>query len=327
MPKEVVARRPPPVKAAFDAAAAAGRPVFVVVNPKAGSVTDREAVVEGVRNAFRVAGIDADVDLCADVPLEVVLRRAVERAHGGEISAIVAGGGDGTVSAAAAAVAGTGIPLGIVPLGTLNHFAKDAGIPLDLAEAVAVIRAGRLREIDIGDMNGITFINNSSIGVYPDMVLDRERLQKRRRLTKWTAMALATWRVLRSLSYRRLRVVAGGSASEVRTPCLLVGNNQYGTQLFNLARRTQLDGGMLWLYVVRPRGVLGLLRLAARVAVGLAVADPDLIVTQGPSIRIDARRRHMLVALDGEVVNARLPLNYAIRPRALTLLAPPVNHG
>ena len=116
--------------------------------------------------------------------------RALQRVKRNEVDVIVAGGGDGTIHTIAAVLAGTGVPLGILPLGTLNHFAKDLGIPMELHDAVDVVAAARGVNVDVGEVNGIVFINNSSIGVYPYMVLDRERLRRRRRLQKW---ALA-WR-------------------------------------------------------------------------------------------------------------------------------------
>jgi diacylglycerol kinase family enzyme len=298
--------------------------VHAVVNLRSGAErdSDPEAFLGAVAAALAKAGLAATVEAATPSTIVAAIGRAVARARAGEVDAVVVGGGDGTVSAGAAATAGTGIPLGILPLGTLNHFARDCGIPLALETAAEVVATGHLRQVDVAEVNGLTFINNSSIGIYPRVVRNRDRLQRSRGLRKWLAMLLATVRVLRAVSYRRLRVRVAGRGRPVRTPLLFIGNNEYGTQVFQLGRRLRLDGGELWLYVVRPVGVLGLLQLAARMALGLLNVSRDLIVFKGPSATIEMRKRRTLVALDGEVVASDTPLRYAIRPKALTVIVP-----
>jgi len=294
-----------------------------VLNARSGSLGDGDAAVTSVRQAFVAVGLAADIELASGDKLVAAVERATARAARGEVRATVVGGGDGTVSAAAGLVAGTGIALGILPFGTLNHFARDAGIPSDLAEAAAVIAANRVRLVDIGAVNDRTFVNNSSIGIYPQIVFDREKLRRKGPLGKWPAMFLALLRVLRRLASRRLRVRAGGVEQTVRTPLIFIGNNQYGMDAFALGRRVKLDGGELWLYVVRSVGVFGLVRLAARLALGLAKLDRDLIVLRTNTATIDKKsRRGVLVALDGEIVTMQAPLRYTVRPRALALLVP-----
>ena len=114
------------------------------------------------------------------------------------------GGGDGSIRAVAGVLADSDVPLGVVPLGTLNHFAKDLGIPLKVEDAAATIAAGRTRLVDLAEVNGETFINNSSIGIYPYMVIDRERRRAQHKLTKWMAMVPAFFRMLRHFPRRRL---------------------------------------------------------------------------------------------------------------------------
>ncbi len=315
----------------FPPGRAAGRPagtalrVRAFINPSAGAAaTTGEGVLDLVRAAFQQAGIDAAVE---PLPREAspAIERAVADAQGGDIHAVVVGGGDGTVNGAVAALAGTGVPLGVLPLGTLNHFAKDLGIPLELEKAVAVIAAGHLRQVDLGEMNGRPFINNSSIGIYPRLVLNRDRVRKQWRLSKWPAMAVALWRTTRALSHRRMRVRVEGTTTVVKTPCVFIGNNEYGTNVFRLGRRDRLDGGELWVYVVRPVGMWGFARLAARIALGLLDTERDLIVLKGKSAEIMTRRGQTLVALDGEVTASDSPLRYAARPKAVTVFAPAPN--
>src|SRR5215212_2275479 len=145
--------------------------VLVLLNGAAGTAGS----VEAVERAFDVHGVAATVKVvsresCADAFGEVS-RDA--RAGRFGFDALVAGGGDGTINGAAAAVEGTNVPLGILPMGTLNHFAKDTGIPLLLDEAVATIAAQQTRRVDVGELNGRVFVNNSSIGIYPFLVSGR----------------------------------------------------------------------------------------------------------------------------------------------------------
>ena len=177
--------------------------------------------------------------------------------------------------------------------------------------------------IDVGEVNGIVFINNSSIGVYPYMVLDRERL-RRTGLRKWTAMALAGLHMLRVFPIRRLRVRAEGWVEPCRTPCLFVGNNKYGLNLRALGRRERLDGSELWFYIVKHQTRLSLLWFTLRSLLGLANSKHDLRVfgAKQADIGARARKKHLAVALDGEVVFLRPPLHYRIRAGDLRVYAP-----
>jgi diacylglycerol kinase family enzyme len=220
-------------------------------------------------------------------------------------------------------LAGTGAKLGILPLGTLNHFAKDLGIPMALQDAVDVVAAAHEVNVDVGEVNGIVFINNSSIGVYPYMVLDRERL-RRTGLKKWTAMALAGLHMLRVFPVRRLRVRAEGLVEPYRTPCLFAGNNKYTLNLRALGRRERLDGGKLWFYIVKHQTRLSLLWFTLRSLLGLANSNHDLRVFGAKQADIGARagKERLAVALDGEVVFLRPPLHYRIRTGDLCVYAP-----
>jgi diacylglycerol kinase family enzyme len=225
----------------------------------------------------------------------------------------------------ASVLARTGVPLGILPLGTLNHFAKDLGIPPDLDGAVEIVAAAHGVDIDVGEVNGMIFINNSSIGVYPYMVLDRERLRRRRGLRKWVAMALAGLHMIRIFPVRRLRVRAEGWVEPCRTPCLFVGNNRYNLSLRALRKRESLDAGELWFYIVRHQTRLSLLWFTLRSLLGLANTEQDLHVFGAKHAEIFARRRkrRLAIALDGEVAFLQPPLLYRIRAGELRVYAPP----
>jgi diacylglycerol kinase family enzyme len=236
---------------------------------------------------------------------------------------IVAAGGDGTVCAVAQVLAGGAVPLGILPLGTLNHFARDLGLPLDIRAAVAVIAAGRIATVDAAEVNGRVFVNNSSIGLYPNMVRDRDRQPRRR--AKWLAMALALLRVLRRPMARRLIIECGGRVERQRTPFAFIGNNVYDTTLPTLGRRATLSAGELCLFVAKPRSHLAAVGLMLRLALGRADQARDFESSIAKALEIDSRHRRLTIALDGEVLRLRTPLRYRSRPGALRVLVPAAN--
>jgi len=244
--------------------------------------------------------------------------------------AIVAGGGDGTVSAVASVVAGTNTALGVLPLGTLNHFARDSGIPMDLESAVATIAAGHIKTVDSGEVNGRTFVNNASIGIYPDIVVERERLRQLGH-RKWIAFALASGRILRR--YRRLVVrlaaprqgsgQAGDASERARTAFLFVGNNEYHVDGLSLGARDRLDGGRLFAYFAPRVHTRELPKLLALALAG-RVRERQVLesVAAGQLHVVTPGRRRLRVAVDGEVIVMRMPLLFRARPASLRVIVP-----
>lgn len=298
------------------------RRVVVLINASSGSVNGKsEALGDAMRDAFSARGIDADLQLLPGDRMEAAARDACDRVKAGDLDAIVVSGGDGTIRTVAGAVADSGIPLGIVPGGTFNHFAKDLGLPLDLDAAIEVIASGHLRAIDAGEVNGQVFINNSSVGVYPYLVVDRER-RRRRGLPKALAMARSVLRAVRNLPLRRLSIVAEGWTERLRSPCVFIGNNEYVLQGRQTGTRSKLDDGKLYLLVARQKGVWPLFVLALRIVTGRLNQSRDLRVSLVEGVVVTSRRRRLLVASDGEVERIRTPLQYKIRPAALKVFAP-----
>jgi diacylglycerol kinase family enzyme len=287
-----------------------------------GKRDDLRAELEG---AFRKHAISASFEFVPGSELKAAAERAVKSATAGEIDAIVAGGGDGTIHTVASAVAGTDIPLGIIPLGTLNHFAKDLRIPLLVGDAVAVISGGVHRSVDVGEVNGEIFINNASIGIYPYVVLDRDRRRKRHGVSKWPAMIIAGFRAFWNLPLHRLRIRAQNWQEACRSPCVFIGNNEYHLKGSSFGSRERLDGGELCLFVARKQSRLGLLWVAVRCVAGL-VDQSDLRIVATAAVEVGSRRKRLLVALDGEIQWMQTPLHYRTRPAALRVLAPLPTH-
>ena len=294
----------------------------VIVN--AGSGTDgNDGVWQKLSDLFAEAGVKARIHVARGGAELLRLAR-----HSARSSApiIVAGGGDGTVSAVAAAVAGTDKTLGVLPLGTLNHFAKDLGIPLDLAEAVRNLVMGRTAQIDVGEVNGHVFINNSSLGIYPKLVRMRERKQ-RQGMRKWPAFVVALITVLRRYPLVAVRLLAEDQRLVRRTPFVFVGNNEYQTSSFRMGGRSCLDAGQLSVYTAPVRGRFELIKLFIKAFLGLIGDGDNFDRLCAPEVWVETRRRRMRIALDGEVRRLRTPLHYRVRPGALRVIVPHAPEG
>jgi diacylglycerol kinase family enzyme len=284
---------------------------------------DHHPLRDQLQSAFDKHAISAALDVVPATDLGIGAQRALERAAKGDVAAVIVGGGDGSIRTVASVLGGSGVPLGIIPLGTRNHFAKDLGIPLSVAEAVAVIAAGELRSVDVGEVNGHTFINNSSIGVYPYMVLDRERRRSSGAHGRWTAMLLAILRALRHFPLRRLSIRAEGRSEPWRSPLVLIGNNEYALTGLSLGNRERLDRGELCVYVTNKQSRLALFWLACRSILGLV--DPsELRIIKLSVAEIRSRTSRLLVACDGEVEIMRPPLHYRSKPGALRVFTPTI---
>jgi YegS/Rv2252/BmrU family lipid kinase len=269
--------------------------------------------------AIEQAGVGADLyPLAEGDSLDALLDRALESSP----RALVAAGGDGTVNAVAERALRHDLPLGILPLGTLNHFARDLGIPEDLAAATRVIAAGNERRVDVATANDRLFLNNASIGLYATMVVDRDRQQRRLGRGKWSALLRATVAALRDPDAFEVVVELDGREFRRRTPFLFVGNNDYQVQGVDAGRRARLDDGLLSLYVLHPRTAAGLLWLALRTLLRGTSGARDLDVLAAPRLEVQASGARLQVARDGEVGGLATPVRFAVRPRALRVFAP-----
>ena len=294
------------------------KPVVVIVNGGAGQGHD-DAAADDLRARLKNAGLDAELVL-ADGGEQMIAtaRRALE--EGARL--VAAGGGDGTINAVAYVMVDSGVPFGVLPLGTLNHFAKDLGIPLDLGEAVRNLATGRPAQVDVGDVNGRVFLNNSSLGLYPDIVRDREQQQRRLGRGKWPAAAWAALAALRRYPFLSMRVLVNGEKLARRTPFVFIGNNAYTMEGLSIGERARLDEGVLSLYVAQRPTRLGLLRFAFDALRGRLGEERDFDVLHAPEFDIETHRKRLLVATDGEVTAMTPPLRYRMRPGALTVLVP-----
>ena len=268
--------------------------------------------------AMEAAGIEGEPQWLDGEELALAAAEAI--ADGAEL--VIAGGGDGTVSAVAGAAAGTSTRLGILPLGTLNHFARDLGIPATLDEAAKLIATGRDRLVDVAQINGRVFINNSAIGVYPLMVTDRQSQERRLGRRKRLAMAVAAARTLLRFSSRRLTLTVNDRSVSVETPLLFVGNNSYRLEMPGAGTRERLDGGELCVVVLRRKSRLGFCTAILRALVGHGRRIDVARLDDVHELRVDSTRSSLTVSIDGETERLSSPLTYRIRPKALRVIAP-----
>lgn len=278
-------------------------PGVVFVNPKAGSELSADELSElfpGHRIVDCPGGDIPDrvADALADKP-----------------DFVAVAGGDGTLRGAAQRLLGTGVPLLPIPGGTRNHFALAVGID-DVEAAAKAAQAGVVRHVDVGDVNGHCFLNNSSVGLYPKLVVKRESYE--RRMAKWRAQLVAAWEQMRR--GRRFRLELRGRWH--RAWLVFVGNGCYGEHVLDFTDRETVGGGVLDVRVVladrplaRTRVVLALLR-------GLDTSPLIVRDTCGDT-KLGLALPTVEVALDGEVERLDAPLRYAVRRGELAVLVPP----
>jgi diacylglycerol kinase family enzyme len=266
--------------------------------------------------------VEGEIIIVARHDLSEAAEEAVGRARAGEIDAVVAGGGDGSIGIVAGTLVHTSVPLGVLPLGTLNHFAKDLGVPLDLDEAVATIAHGVHRTIDVASVNDKIFINNSSIGIYPYLVSDRDRFRKQHAVAKWLATIPAMLHTLRQYPRTELTIETTNWTRTCRTPCVFVGNNEYAMELASLGRRKALDEGKLFLCVVKQPTPLGLLQAFLHLCLGQLDPTRDIERFELDELTVTSHAAQLRVALDGEVGSMHPPLHYRSLPGALQVIVP-----
>jgi diacylglycerol kinase family enzyme len=290
--------------------------VHVVLNCKAGALLRgrRETAAGAVAEAFARAGLQPRIE-CPDA---AAIARAVDAAAD-EAEIVVVGGGDGTLRSAAARLANRSAALGVLPLGTFNHFAKDLGIPLDLDGAARAIAEGTAQPYDVAAVNGRIFINHAGVGLYPHMVDRRERLRNAPGLGKFPAMAIAMFDALREYRTFGLRMRIADEARTRRSPFLFVANNKYILDAYGLERPEGHD--KLTLLLAHDAGRWALFRMGVKALVGRLGEDSyDTFVFDRAVI--ESRRERLLVELDGEVEALEPPLEFALLPRALRVVRP-----
>ncbi len=295
--------------------------VTVILNRQAGSLI----ALSPAEVRRQVAAWFADAGMAVEViasPPGPPLAAAIERALADRAEALIVGGGDGTVASAAGRLAGTDTALGVLPLGTLNLLAKDLEIPLDLPAAIRALAGAWVRAIDVAEVNGHVYLNNSVLGLYPSIAQARERLRAARGWRRWLVFVKVVARTIWFHNRLKLELEIDGRPRRVVTVGLVIANNTYHADTAAAPDFRTLDEGVLSVYISRHRGRFDLLRLLVTVPLGGWQHDRALEITTARTVVVHGRRRRLKVAFDGEVMRMAPPLVYRVRPRALKVLVP-----
>jgi diacylglycerol kinase family enzyme len=292
--------------------------VEVILNSASGTL-DKRALSDTIARFFAERRMAARIHVTENGRQLIA---ASEQAAAGDAGIVVAGGGDGTIATVAQHLAGTSKALSVLPLGTFNYFAKNLGLPLEVTAALEVIVEGTSTTVDVGDVNGHVFLNNSSIGLYPAVLARRESIYRRFGRSQLGAYLSVVLVLLQPPAFVNLTVTADGSLLSRRTPLLFIGANAHQMESFGIVGRECLEARRLTLYITRPMGALAIGRLAVRALFrGLRGADAFEAVC-ATEILIGLRRTRVRVALDGEVRDIATPLRYHMRRDALRVIVP-----
>ncbi|HXE81094.1 MAG TPA: diacylglycerol kinase family protein [Vicinamibacterales bacterium] len=299
--------------------AASPRLVDVILNHASGKA-DKDPIAAKIPEVLHARGMQVRVYVARST---AELLNSADRAAAGDAAIVAAGGGDGTVAAVAQRLVNTDKALAVLPLGTFNYFARRFDVPLDVDGALDVITAGVSSRIDVGEVNGRIFLNSASIGLYSAVLERRETTFRALGRSRVVAYAVVARSLIEPPALLNLRIEADGVPLARRTPLLFVGVNEYQMETFGIPGAGCLRTGRLASYITRPLGVFQMWRLALRAFFrGLHGANAFEVVCSR-ELRVTMRRRRVRVAVDGEVLVLDTPLQFRLRPGALTVLAGP----
>ena len=292
-------------------------PIKIIISAGAGG-GDNNKLGERLAQIFDENRIDTEMSIAqSGAELTEIARDAAQ----GPRKVIVAAGGDGTINSVASAIVDSDKILGVLPLGTLNHFARDLRIPFDLEAAAHTIVAGHTTEIDVAEVNNRIFLNNSSLGLYPIIVREREK-RERLGFGKWPAFVWATIQAFRRYPFLDVRLRVNNELLDRTTPFVFVGNNEYAMESLNIGLRDRLDRGVLCIYITHRTGRWKLITLALRALVGRLRDDKDFLALCSNEVKIETAHKRLRVAFDGEIEVMETPLQYRVRTRALRVIVP-----
>jgi diacylglycerol kinase family enzyme len=276
-----------------------------------------DATAASLAATLAEAGHEVETHLVGRRDLAQTLSTLARRS---DLDAVVVGGGDGTVLTAALAGLGRDRPLGILPLGTLNLFARDLHLPQDPWAAAKALTTAIPTQIDLAEVNGLPFTIWASLGMHPWIVRRRDHLQ-RDGMRKWRAMVLAAMRAVRRYPLIDVTLELKDGVEEVRTPMLFITNNAWKEEAPPLSRQA-LDTGTLEIHVAECSGRLSLLWLVLEAFLGHWRTSRRLKTFTAKEVRVTSHKHRVMVSLDGEVTVLNSPLVFKVRPKALNVLIP-----
>jgi len=291
----------------------------IVFNSNAGTALTLGLTAEMLHEQFAAAGLEASIDSDGESPFADRIAAALA----GEAEVIVAAGGDGTVTALAGAMVDSDKTLAVLPLGTANLLARDLGVPLDLAQAVAAMPAMVETRIDVGEVNGRIFLHNVTVGTVPGIAVGREQIRGRNDLVTLIGFARYFFRRLARARRIAVEIVPEEGENRVgRIQAVVVANNTYDEGFGHVFSRKRLDRGKLGLYTLKHLTAFDVIRLSAGMVVGRWRQDEALTIEHVSAVSIRSKKATVMTMLDGEIESLEVPLQFRIRPLALSVLAP-----
>ncbi len=287
----------------------------LLINPSSGARL-APAEMTAIEEASRAAGLEV---LQFTPSLDVA--QAIRQRTSEGVRLFVAAGGDGTVHSAVQSLINTESILGVLPIGTYNHFARDLGIPLAWRDALEVAVSGATSQIDCGRANERFFVNNVSMGLYPELVARRE--SRGRGYPRWKARIWAAYGTLRSYPHVTVTLETEHHHEMIRTHVLMVSNNSYDLSRIGVeAPRATLKEGRLSVYWLPHLPRLSLMKFVAHYLAGRVHEAPGFRSFRTQRMRVESSRRSLHLGIDGEVFSVAMPLVITIVPKSLLVKVP-----
>ena len=304
----------------------AAAPLLFVINAASGA-HDVDAKTAVIQSALAARGRQGELRVCRPEALPgVAVEAAAEAAARG--TAVVAVGGDGSLNTVAQAAHAAGCAMGVIPYGTFNYFARAHGIPTDPAAAARLLPDATPSPVQVAAINERLFLVNASLGVYPELLQDREAFKARFGRSRWVALVAGIATLLRAQRRLRLHIEMGATVRDVQTLTLFLGNNrlqleQLGAEPADTLAGTPGHGSMAAL-MLRPIGTLAMINLLLHGAMGRlgeaagveSFEFHHLVVRP----RLAPEHHEVVVAFDGEVTRMRAPIDIRVLDKPLYLL-------
>jgi diacylglycerol kinase family enzyme len=290
----------------------------VIMNRRSGA-DDKPMLRQEIESAFRSHGWEVEIIGCERADLASRVKDAIAK----EAGTIVVAGGDGTVNAVASACLPAKRSFGIVPGGTYNYVARNLGVSTEVSEAVSAIVAGQLRPLDAGEINGHLFLNNAGTGLYSDLIERREQDKHRFGRKRIVGLCSGILCMLDSYPLYRVELVADGRSKRLFTTTLFFGCNALQLENYNVAARDCLRDKKLAVLSLKLKSRMDIGKAALAALMGRLEEADNIDSFCARTVRVHTQRPVLKVAVDGETVVMRSPLDVTLRPDALQVFAPP----
>ena len=299
-------------------------PLVFIVNAASGS-DGAEAKRVAIETALQAGGRRGELVFAPADELATAARAAAATAKATR-SAVVAVGGDGTINAVAQAAHAEGCAMGVVPQGTFNYFARTHGLPAEPGAAVQALLNAQPRPVQVGRVNGTVFLVNASLGLYPQLLEDREAWKSRFGRSRLVALGAGFATLMRAHRQLRLSIEQGGAERTVKTPTLFVGNNRLQLEQVGLPQAEGVEAGSIAAVMLKPIGTRAMLWLLLRGAFGSLGEADDVESFAFRRMLVTPSRGHgrgrVKVAFDGEIAWLQAPLQFEVAAQPLWLLKP-----